>query len=323
MLWPDAKEGEKPISHITSGIHLPTWIAPEMSQLYREYLGADWLEWHDDPRLWEQLMDIPDDELWAVRQLLKRKLIDSILERGQRLRAEGYIEPQQLPAMGATLNPEALTIAFARPFAEYQRPGLILQDAERLGRLLNDQQRPVQIIFAGKSHPSDSKSKYLIREVYASASSPGLEGHIAFLVDYDMYIARHLVQGVDIWLNNPRRMHQPSGTSGMKACINGVIHLSILDGWWQQGFNGVNGWAITNRVRSHDPREEDRADAEALYHLLEYSIVPIYYDQDSTGVSHRWIRIVKEAIRSVAPIFCTRRMLREYVQYAYSPIAHS
>ena len=316
-LWPEAREHEVPISYVTNGIHVPTWIAPELSQLYGKYLGEDWVKRYDEASLWERVLDIPDDELWTVHQLLKRKLMGVMLERTQKRWAEGEVTPQQVIAMGALLHPEVLTIGFVRRFTEYKRPTLIFHDIERLKRIVRDRWRPVQIIFAGKSHPADFPSKYLLHQVYALTMDREFGGRIAFVEDYDMHTAHYLVQGVDLWLNNPRRLQEACGTSGMKASLNGVLHLSILDGWWHEGYNGANGWAIGDGLLKASSEEEDEEDADALYRLLEEKIVPLYYERNRRGVPHGWILMVKEAIRSVVPLFCTRRMLKDYVERAY------
>jgi starch phosphorylase len=319
MLWPDVEEDEVPILHVTNGIHVPTWVAPELRQLYEEYLGQDWLKRQDDPSLWQHVLDIPDDKLWACRKLLKRKLRAAILERAQKRWAEGEAIPKQVLAIGALLDPDVLTIGFVRRFAEYKRPALIFEDIERLKRIVKDYWYPVQIIFAGKSHPADFPSKHLLHQVYALASDREFQGRIAFVEDYDMHIAHYLVHGVDVWLNTPRRSREACGTSGMKASLNGALHLSIRDGWWHEGYNGANGWAISDDLAPVDPESENKADAEALYRLLEEEIVPLYYDRDRSGVPQRWMRIVKEAIRSVVPAFCARRMLKEYTEQMYMP----
>jgi starch phosphorylase len=320
-LWPEVEEDKVPISHVTNGIHVPTWVAPEMGSLYEKYLGQDWVKRHDDTKLWQRVLDIPNDELWTVRKVLKRKLIGAILERAQNQWAEGNVAAQQVLATGALLDPEPLTIGFVRRFTEYKRPALIFQDIERLKRIVNDRLRPVHIIFAGKSHPNDFASKYLLRQVYALASDREFKGRIAFVEDYDMHMARYLVHGVDVWLNTPRRLQEACGTSGMKASLNGVLHLSIRDGWWHEGYNGTNGWAIGNDLHPPDSEDENKADVESLYRLLEEEIIPLYYDWDRNGVPQGWIRRVKEAMRSVVPIFCTRRMLKEYTKRMYIPAA--
>jgi len=322
-LWPEVSENDVPISHVTNGIHVPTWVAPELGRLYEKYLGEDWVKKHDDTSFWERVLDIPDDELWAVRQLLKRKLMGAILERAQNRWAEGEVAPQQVLTIGALLDPEVLTIGFVRRFTEYKRPALIFRDIDRLKRMVKNQWQPVQIIFAGKSHPADFPSKNLLHRVYTLAVDREFLGRIAFVEDYDMHMARYLVQGVDLWLNNPRRLQEACGTSGMKASLNGVPHLSICDGWWYEGYNGANGWAIGDGVEDLPSGEQDKADAEALYRLLEKEIVPLYYQRDRSGVPHGWVRVVKEAIRSVVPSFCARRMLKEYTERMYIPTAQS
>jgi len=316
-LWPEYEEAAVPIAHVTNGVHMPTWIAPELGQLYEKHLGQDWVERLDDPELWQRVVDIPDDEFWTVRQTLKNKLMRIILERAQRCWVNGEPTAQQVPAMGGLLHPECLTIGFVRRFAAYKRPALIFEDLKRLKRIVKDQWRPVQIVFAGKSHPADLQSKLLLQQVYKMASDPNFQGRIAFVEDYDIHIAHYLTQGVDVWLNTPRRLYEACGTSGMKAALNGVPHLSVRDGWWHEGYNGNNGWSIGDGIEAASPDAEDKADAEALYRLLEEEIVPLYYDRDRSGVPHGWISVAKEAIRSTVPIFGTRRMLKEYTERIY------
>lgn len=319
VLWPESREEEVPISYITNGVHMPTWIASEMARLYEKYLGSDWLKRQDDPKLWERIMDIPDEEIWATHQLLKRKLKGAMLGWAQQRWAEAEVMPQQVLAMGALLHPEVLTIGFVRRFAEYKRPALIFQDIERLKRIVKDRWRPLQIVFAGKSHPADFPSKCLLQHVYRLATDRLFQGRIAFVEDYDMHMSRYLVQGVDVWLNVPRRLNEASGTSGMKASLNGVPHLSVRDGWWDEGYKDNNGWAIGDGPGSCKPEEEDSADAEALYRLIEEELVPIYYDRDRSGIPHGWVRVMKEAIRTVVPQFCARRMVKEYADRLYVP----
>ena len=318
-LWPELAEEDVPITHVTNGIHIPTWIAPELCQLFDEYLGQGWIERCDDMELWQRVWDIPDYDFWEVRQLLKNKLLAAMRERSQRRCIEDGLDPRQLLPMGALLHPEVLTIGFVRRFAAYKRPELILRDAERLKRIITDQRSPVQIVFAGKSHPADLPSKNLLQQVYTMAADQGFQGRIAFVEDYDMHIAHYLTQGVDIWLNNPRRLHEASGTSGMKAALNGVPQLSVRDGWWYEGYNGTNGWVIGDDAKAASEEEEDSADAESLYRLLEEEVVPLYYDRDRKGVPLGWIAVAKEAMRSVAPLFNTRRMLKEYIERMYMP----
>jgi starch phosphorylase len=318
-LWMDCPEDEVPITHITNGVHLPTWAAIENCQLYERYLSHDWLERQDDVQLWKHIVDIPDEELWRVHLLLKRKLFHIILERAQLRWARGEASPQQILAMGSLLDHDALTIAFVRRFTEYKRPFLLFRDIERLKKIVNSTLRPVQIIFAGKSHPADTASKILLQYVHTMARDRSLQGRIAFLEDYDIRLARYLAQGVDVWLNTPRRLQEASGTSGMKAAMNGVLHLSVPDGWWHEGYNGENGWAIGDDTIKISPEAEDKADAESLYTLLEEKVVPLYYDRDRNGVPPGWMAMVKKSISSITPLFTSRRMVKEYCEKIYLP----
>jgi starch phosphorylase len=318
-MWPEVEENSVPIGYITNGIHTPSWVAVEMSELYEKYLGADWLERHDDLSLWENVAKIPDVELWNVRRILRHELVNGILELAQKAWATNDVEPQQLVGIGALLHPEVLTVGFVRRFAEYKRPTLIFRDLERLKRLVRDPFRPVQVVFAGKSHPADFASKELVSRVFNLAMDRDFMGRIAFLEDYDMHMARYLAHGVDVWLNTPRRLNEACGTSGMKAVLNGVLHLSVRDGWWDEGYNGANGWAIGDVVKPPNNEEEDRTDAESIYRILERDIVPSFYMRDREGVPHGWMRVVKESIRTLSPRFCARRMMKEYIECSLAP----
>ena len=318
-LWPDRAEDKVPITYITNGVHVPTWIALETRQLYEKYLGKDWIEKQDDIEFWQRIDDIPDEELWRTHQLLKDKLFHMILERAQKRWAKSEATPQQILAMGSLLEHTFLTIGFVRRFAEYKRPSLLFYDIERIKRIINDSWRPVQIIFAGKSHPADTASKLLLQHVHNLTRDRAFQGRIAFLEDYDMHVARYLVQGVDVWLNTPRRLQEASGTSGMKACLNGVLHLSVPDGWWHEAYNDDNGWAIGDDMLKSNSEEEDKSDAEALYNLLENKVIPMYYDRSRTGLPQAWVATMKKSIRSIVPVFSARRMLKEYHQNMYLP----
>jgi starch phosphorylase len=316
-LWPDKKIDEIPISHITNGIHTGTWLARRLRHLYDKYLGSDWMERIDDPKIWEAVTSIPDEELWSVRRHLKRKLVFYMRERTQNQWMKDEIHPVQVIASGALQNPYALTIGFARRFATYKRADLILKDFERLLRIINRPNMPVQIIFAGKAHPADKPGKLLIQEVYRKVKLAEAGGRLVFLEDYDMNLARCLIQGVDVWLNTPRRPNEASGTSGQKAALNGVLNFSILDGWWREGFNGKNGWAIGSDEHYQDNQFQDDMDAASLYDILEKEIVPLYYERSSGDIPVEWISRMKESIRTLAPEFSMRRMVKAYAAEMY------
>jgi starch phosphorylase len=266
------------------------------------------------------VLSIPDDQLWAVRRHLKRKLVAYISEAARRKWLRGGVHPVQTLASGVFLDPYALTIGFARRFAPYKRANLIMWDLERLTRLLNRPGRPLQIIFAGKSHPDHEGGKLLIQEVYRAVKRSESGGRLVFLEDYDMNLARYLVQGVDVWLNTPRRPNEASGTSGQKAALNGVLNFSVLDGWWREGYNGKNGWAIGKDIDYENTEHQDDADAESLYDILENEIIPLYYqERNSDGLPGDWIARMKESIRTLAPQFSTRRMVCDYVEDMYIP----
>jgi starch phosphorylase len=319
VLWPRSQVDNVPIFHITNGIHTPSWVASEMRGLFDKYLGPDWLGRHDEPSLWDKVMEIPDAELWDARRILKHKLIDGVDELAQKAWATKEVESSQLVGIGALLHPEVLTVGFVRRFAEYKRPTLLFRDIERLKRIVRDPFRPVQIVFAGKSHPADYASKELVGRVFTLATDRDFMGRVAFLEDYDMHVARYLVHGVDVWLNTPRRLNEACGTSGMKAVLNGVLHMSVRDGWWDEGYDGSNGWAIGDVVKAATNEEEDRADAESAYRILERDVVPMFYMRDRQGIPHGWMHMVKESIRTLAPRFCTRRMMKEYIQCSLIP----
>jgi len=257
-----------------------------------------------------------------VRQHLKRKLVAFIRERARLEWQRGGAHPVQVVAGGVLLDPYALTIGFARRFATYKRAALVLRNIDRLRKIVTDPARPVQFIFAGKAHPADDPGKHVIQDLYRVIKDAGLGGRMVFLEDYDMNVARHLVQGVDVWLNHPRRPLEASGTSGQKAAANGVLNLSVLDGWWREGYNGSNGWAIGDDTTFPDEGQQDAADAESLYSILENEIVPLYYERSyEDSVPSGWLRVVKESIRTLLPMFSTNRMLKEYMTEMYVPAA--
>jgi starch phosphorylase len=320
FLWPNIEdENDVPITYITNGVHTPTWMARRLRLLFDKYLGEGWLDRLDDPETWTKVDSIPDIELWAVRRHLKRKLALYMLGRVRTRWMEGDLHPVQAIASGAMLDPNALTIGFARRFATYKRASLVFSDLNRLLEIINRPNRPVQIIFSGKAHPADEPGKMLIQEVYRVVKKAENGGRLVFLEDYDMNLARYLVQGVDVWMNTPRRPNEASGTSGMKAALNGALNFSVLDGWWREAFNGSNGWAIGEDV---DPGTEvqDETDAESLYDTLENKIIPLYYtERGGEDIPHKWVVMIKESLRTVTPQFSTRRMLKEYIDRLYMP----
>jgi starch phosphorylase len=319
FLWPGVEDDEIPISSITNGVHTATWLAPELADLYTQYLGADWHDHLDEPARWEGVAQIPDGELWRIHQQRKAMLIEFARARVARQRTRVGEGGPQVSATAQLLNPAALTLGFARRFATYKRATLLFRDPERLARLLSNPARPVQIVFAGKAHPDDKAGQELIRQVYEYSRDPRFAGRVVFLEDYDIDMARYLVSGVDVWLNTPIRPHEASGTSGQKASLNGVPNCSIIDGWWEEGYNGANGWAIGEQRDYVDDETRDETDAQALYATLEARIVPAYYEARHDDVPQEWTAIMKEAIRTLAPAFSMRRMLKDYTEQLYQP----
>jgi len=317
-IWPGKAATELPIGHITNGVHVPTWVSNEMAQIFTQYVAEDWRERHDDHDLWKAVLDVPDDELWRARQALRHYLFSFIRQRARKLWIADRMSAARVQAAGTLLDDDALTIGFARRFTGYKRPDLVFRNPDRLARILNAPGRPVQLVFAGKSHPADDTGKHRLQGVYRYALDPAFGGRIAFVEDYDLHLAHFLVQGCDVWLNNPRKPLEASGTSGMKASMNGVPHLSIGDGWWAEAYNGRNGWLIDGAVTA-DENATDDADADALYRLLEEQIVPTFYDRGADLIPHAWLAVVKEAIRTVTPQFSTRRMVKDYTERLYGP----
>jgi len=318
-IWPDAPADALPIKSVTNGVHAPTWMSAEIAALLEKHVGPDWAEHHDDPAYCDRVLEIPDEELWEAKQSLRNFLFNFIRERARYQWTTRNPGAARIVAAGTMLDHNALTIGFARRFTGYKRPELIFTDADRLAGILNAHGRPVQILFAGKAHPADDVGKHHLQHIYRRALDPKFGGRIAFMEDYDLHVAHFLVQGCDVWLNNPRKPLEASGTSGMKAAINGTPHLSIGDGWWAEGFVEENGWLIDGRADPNDPGAQDWADAQALYTLLEERLVPAFYDRDAQTIPRRWLKIVKESIRTVLPRFSARRMVKEYVRTVYQP----
>jgi starch phosphorylase len=318
-IWPETPFERLPVRALTNGVHVPTWISWEIASVLERHLGPDWVDHHDDPAYCDRVLDIPDEELWAARRALREFLFNFIRERARhRWTTEGIAAPR-IVAAGTMFDHNTLTIGFARRFTGYKRPELIFTDSDRLASILNRPGRAVQFVFAGKAHPADDVGKHHLQRIYRRALDPKFGGRIAFVEDYDLHVAHFLVQGCDVWMNNPRKPLEASGTSGMKAAINGTPHMSIGDGWWAEGFTGSNGWLIDAQADPNDHGAQDWADVQALYALIEQQLVPAFYDRDEHGIPRRWLKVVKESIRTVLPKFSTRRMVKEYVRTMYLP----
>jgi starch phosphorylase len=321
QIWPELPEPEIPITAITNGIHTRSWLAPEMSQLYDRYLGIEWEERPADYSVWKRIDNIPNAELWRTHERRRERLVAFARNRLRAQLLRRGAPPSEVARADEVLDPEALTIGFARRFATYKRGTLIFRNLDRLAAIINHKDQPVQIIFAGKAHPRDTGGKELIAEIVHIARRPEYRRRIVFLEDYDMNMARYLVQGVDVWLNNPRRPLEASGTSGMKICPNGGINLSVLDGWWDEGYAHDNGWAIGAGEEYADLTYQDEIESRAIYDLLEQEIVPLYYNRSSDGLPRGWIKVMKRSMTTCCPVFNTNRMVQEYMEKFYAPSA--
>ncbi len=318
-IWPQIPVHEVPITHITNGVHTLGWLSSEMATLYKRYLGSRWIDEPTNHAIWRRIEEIPAFELWRSRERLRERLISFARNRlKNQLTAKGAPR-YQLKLADEVLDPEALTIGFARRFATYKRAALLFQDPERLKKILTNEERPVQLIFSGKAHPQDKYGKELIHKVVQMANMPEFRKHIVFIENYDIEVARNLVQGVDVWLNTPRRPMEASGTSGMKVTANGGINLSILDGWWCEGYNGENGWAIGAGEEYDKHDYQDEVESGLLYELLENTVVPLFYDRSTHNIPHRWIEMIKTSIKTICPFFNTNRMVEEYASQFYLP----
>ena len=321
VLWPRLPQYEVPIDHVTNGVHFRSWISLEMNQLYDRYLGPRWREEPADEEAWGRAERIAPTELWRTHERRRERLVAFVRRRLREQRERRGAPHSEIAAADEALDPQALTIGFARRFATYKRATLLLRDRERLARLVSDPDRPLQILFAGKAHPRDEAGKRLIAEIVHASREEPFRGRLVFLEDYGMAAARYLVQGSDVWLNTPRRLREASGTSGMKAVANGVLNLSILDGWWDEAYQPGFGWAIGQGETYDDPEYQDEVEAEALYELLEREVVPIFYDRGSDGLPHRWIERMKASLAHLCPYFNTHRMVQEYTDRFYIPAA--
>jgi starch phosphorylase len=315
-LWPGRPWETVPVGHVTNGVHLATWMASPIMELLDQHIGPDWGDRLDEQGFWDRMLTLDHHKFWAAHVRLKQVLATRIREDARRRFAARFKEAAQVVGAGTMLDPTALTLGFARRFATYKRANLIFRDLDRLRRLLVDHRRPVQIIFAGKAHPADNPGKEVLQSVYQFTRDPEFEGRVAFLEDYDMHLAHLLVQGVDLWINLPRVPLEASGTSGMKAALNGVPQLSTLDGWWQEGFDGLSGWAISP---AGDTEDADTADAERFYRILEEQVVPLYHIRNDAGVPIGWVDKMRHALRLAGSHFTARRMVQNYVREYYVP----
>jgi starch phosphorylase len=320
-MWAGYPLDEVPIGSVTNGIHTRSWISMEMSALLNRYLGPQWGEKPADTALWRRIDRIPDQELWRVHEIRRERLVNYARTRlASQVRQRGGTDAD-ITVAGGVLSPEALTIGFARRFATYKRATLLLRDMVRLKRILTDSKRPVQILLAGKAHPHDTEGKELIRQIIRFARDSQVRRSVVFLEDYDISVARHLVQGADVWLNTPRRPNEASGTSGMKLLANGGLNLSILDGWWDEAYDREVGWAIGHGEEYSNPEYQDQVESEALYQILEDDVVPLFYDRDAAGIPRGWLAKMKASMKRLSPIFSTNRMVAEYAERFYLPAA--
>jgi len=317
-LYPDKKEEEVPIGHITNGVHLAGWMKNSVASFYEKKLGADWQHLINDPETWKKFLDedfVSDEEIWAMRYKLRRELIEFARRR---LLAQGRgVERGDFVEFDGLLNPNALTIGFARRFATYKRAVLIFERFDEIIKLVKDKTRPVQFIFAGKAHPRDDEGKRYIQNIIHRSKYSELKGSLVFLENYDVHVARQMVSGCDIWLNNPRRPLEASGTSGQKTCVNGCLNLSIMDGWWREGYNGKNGFAIGDDSNPSDIAEQDRQDSYNLFKCLTEEVVPEFFDRDADGLPKRWITRIRHSLATLPGVFNTSRMVKDYVNKYY------
>jgi starch phosphorylase len=320
-IWPELPVTEVPILAITNGIHTPTWVSPDMAQLFDRYMGIAHDGRPSEAAMWRRVENIPDAELWRTHERRRERLVAFARGRLKHQLKNRAALPTEIARADEVLDPDALTIGFARRFATYKRGTLIFRNLERLAALLNNKDRPVQFIFSGKAHPKDHGGKELIAEILQFARRPEFRRRIVFLEDYDMNVARYMVQGVDVWLNNPRRPLEASGTSGMKVCCNGGLNLSILDGWWVEGYDGENGWAIGAGEEYTDLTYQDDVESRAIYDLLEQEIVPLFYNRSSDGLPRGWLKRMKRSMMTLCPVFSTARMVAEYLTTCYLPSA--
>lgn len=318
-VWPNTATDEVPITHVTNGVHTCTWLAPNLKQLYNAYMRPFWQEKIHEIETWNDIDNIPDEELWKTHQEQKQKLINVIRENVKIQKNRNGDSVEEINDINKLLDPNALTIGFARRFATYKRADLIFRDLEHITKLLNDPQRPVQLVFAGKPHPADIQGQDLVKKIYNISKMPQFKNKVVILENYNMHVARYLISGVDVWLNNPRRPLEASGTSGEKAGLNGVINFSILDGWWYEGYDKTNGWSIGDDTEYTNYELQDNADSQSIYNVLEAEVIPTYYNKNSNGYSTKWVQMMKNSIRTVGGNYNTSRMLCDYLEKLYVP----
>ena len=321
-VWPEIAANESPIGYVTNGIHTCSWLAPKMKELYNKYLIPYWQDNMHQDQVWEKIKNIPDEKLWNVHNERKIKLLKLVkISTTERLRRSGY-SYEEINEIVSKLNPDALTIGFARRFATYKRATLIFKDLERITQILNNSEKPVQLIFAGKAHPADKEGQDLIRYIHQVSMMPQFKGKIFLLENYNIAMSRYLISGVDVWLNNPRRPMEASGTSGQKASVNGVVNFSVLDGWWAEGYNQKNGWTIGTNAEYPSYEEQDIADSQSMYYTLENKIIPAYYAKDENGISKKWMQYMKNSIMSTAGKYSRARMVVDYTNQLYIPLCN-
>ncbi|MBQ6187572.1 MAG: alpha-glucan family phosphorylase [Prevotella sp.] len=320
-IWKGYYPEENHVGYVTNGVHMPTWTATEWRKLYAKYFDAKHMSDQSNEQIWHAIYEVPDEEIWATRMALKKKLTEYIREKFSEAWLKNQGDPSRVVSLLHKINPNALMIGFCRRFATYKRAHLLFTDIERLSRIVNDPERPVQFLFSGKAHPADGAGQGLIKRIYEISQRPEFLGKIIFLEDYDMRLARRLVSGVDIWMNTPTRPLEASGTSGEKAEMNGVVNLSVLDGWWLEGYRPGAGWALTEKRTYENQTYQDQLDAATIYGLLENEIIPLYYNKDKDGYSHEWIQVIKNSIATIAPHYTMKRQLDDYYSKFYTPLA--
>ena len=316
-IWKGYAADELHVGYVTNGVHMPTWAATEWKEFYIQKLGKEIFEHQSDKKIWEKIYDVPDEEIWKMRQTMKNKLVNFVKEdfRENWLKNQG--DPSRIVSVLEKINPNALLIGFARRFATYKRAHLLFTDLERLSRIVNNPNYPVQFLFSGKAHPADGAGQGLIKQIVEISRRPEFLGKIIFLENYDMKVAKRLISGVDIWLNTPTRPLEASGTSGEKAEMNGVLNFSVLDGWWYEGYKEGAGWALTDKRTFQDQGHQDQLDAATIYSMLENQIVPLYFAKNSKGYSPEWIQYIKNSIAQIAPDYTMTRMLEDYIDRFY------